>query len=171
MRGLSNSFPAPRIFAQGWEGWAKGAPRFVFTWTTLLVTLACWGLTDVLWPTSTDLSQVPVPWVSSFRVLYFFETLSFGLGVSYLRFGFAALAVLHRSKSFALLAHLSMAWLMLAWWPEDNMYRLSSATDWARQSQLVWTFNISSMLAAAIVAAFAMAAYRNAVTRSLGGSR
>ncbi|GGW59844.1 hypothetical protein GCM10010503_41340 [Streptomyces lucensis JCM 4490] len=117
--------------------------------------LLAWVFTDLLWPHSTDVSNVPSPYATRFRVLYFCEDVSFGAGMAFLLVGRPGMARAGHTRWFTTAAHLSAVWLMAAWWPQDNLYRLTAKTDWPAQSVLVYTFNVSLMAAAAVVAAFA----------------
>ena len=117
-------------------------------------------LTDQLWPGSTDLSAVPSPWAGLFRVLYVAECLSFGIGVAFLFLGRPALARLGRPAGWTTLAYLAMVWLLVAWWPQDNFYRLAARTDWPRQAALVFGFNVTLMVGAAVLAGFAVSGRR-----------
>ncbi|RSM51487.1 hypothetical protein DMB66_41730 [Actinoplanes sp. ATCC 53533] len=95
-----------------------------------------------------------------FRVLYVIECLSFGTGVAFLFLGRAPLARLGRPAGRTALAHLAIGWLLVAWWPQDNLYRLAAKADWPRQAALVYGFNVTLMLAAAALAAFAVGGRR-----------
>lgn len=121
---------------------------------TALFTLAAVLLTDPLWPTSTDVSLVPSPWAELFRLLYGFESVSFGLGIAFLFLGRPLLARLGRPPGRTRLAHLSIAWLLAAWWPQDNAYRITRAFDWSAQAKLVYGFNVTLMIAAGVVVWF-----------------
>ncbi|WUH94745.1 AMP-binding protein [Streptomyces sp. NBC_00433] len=111
-------------------------------------------LTDVLWPHSTDLTGVPQPEALLFFGLYVCEWLSLGLGVAFLFWGRPLVGGQERSPRITTAAHLSVVWLLVAWWPQDNFYRLASKTDWPRQAALVYGFNVTLMIAAGILAAF-----------------
>jgi hypothetical protein len=124
--------------------------------TTGPVAVAAFLVTDLLWPHSTDLSAVPQPWAGLFTGLYAAECLSFGLGIGFLFFGRRRMAGQGRPAWLTTLAHLSIAWLLAAWWPQDNFYRLAAKTDWGRQAALVYGFNITLMIAAAVVVAFVL---------------
>ncbi|WP_082403353.1 AMP-binding enzyme [Saccharothrix sp. NRRL B-16348] len=110
-------------------------------------------ITDELWPGSTDLSAVPQPWAGLFTGLYAAECLSFGLGIGFLVTGRRRLT---GSGRLTTSAHLAIVWLLVAWWPQDNFYRLTAKTDWGRQAALVYGFNITLMLAAAVLVVFAV---------------
>ncbi|MFD0278854.1 amino acid adenylation domain-containing protein [Kitasatospora sp. NPDC127111] len=137
------------------DGTAPGAfSGCVWAGCAVPVALLALVLTDALWPGSTDLSAVPGPYSTYFRILYFFELASFGLGLIYLLFGYPTIAGYGRPTALAVATHLSVFWLLASWWPQDNLYRTSSATDWPRQSVLVFVFNVALMVSAAVVVRF-----------------
>ncbi|MGR4878477.1 AMP-binding protein [Streptomyces sp. LARHCF249] len=109
-------------------------------------------LTHFIWPGSTDLTGVPAPWALLFGVLYLFECVAFGLGVMFLFSGRSRMRAHGRGRGLTTAAHLAVVYLLVAWWPQDNLYRLAAKQDWPRQAGLVYTFNIPLMIAAAIVA-------------------
>ncbi|WP_026341134.1 AMP-binding enzyme [Actinomadura atramentaria] len=123
----------------------------------LVLTLVSRGLTDAFWPGSTFLGGVPQPWATLFQVLYWAESAAFGVGVAYLFMGYSRLERLGRPAWLTALAHVALAWLLIAWWPQDNFYRLTAKTDWGGQAACVYAFNITLMIAAAVLIAFAFA--------------
>ncbi|MFE0153312.1 hypothetical protein ACFWY5_39675 [Nonomuraea sp. NPDC059007] len=137
-------------------GWGGDAASMVPVRVLVAVAagMVAFGLTDVLWPYSTDLTGVPQPWAGFFRGLYAAEYVSFGLGVMFLVSGRSFLARLGRPAWLTTLAQLAITWLLVAWWPQDNFYRLAAKTDWPRQAALVYGFNVTLMIAAAVVVLF-----------------
>lgn len=111
-------------------------------------------LTDVFWPGSTDLSQVPAPWSWLFRGLYAAELLAFSVGLAFLFAGRPLMRRQGRSGGLTTAAHLAVVWLLVSWWPQDNFYRLAAKNDWERQAALVYAFNVPLMIAAAVVAVY-----------------
>ncbi|WP_457034013.1 amino acid adenylation domain-containing protein [Kitasatospora sp. P5_F3] len=116
--------------------------------------LAAAVLTDGFWPGSTDLSGVPSPWDALFQLLYLVEWLGFGLGLAFLLLGGPLLARNGRPPGLTLVTRLAVFWLLAAWWPQDNWYRISRAADWPRQTALVYGFNVSLIVAAAVLVCF-----------------
>ncbi|MFJ8209601.1 AMP-binding protein [Streptomyces sp. NPDC096033] len=110
--------------------------------------------TDLLWPGSTDLTGVPGPWSFLFSVLYFFECSAFAAGLLFLFAGRSRMRRPGPGRCLTTAAHLAVAYLLLAWWPQDNLYRLAAKQDWPRQAALVYTFNIPLMIAGFIVAVY-----------------
>ncbi|MEV7557759.1 AMP-binding protein [Streptomyces sp. NPDC089795] len=111
-------------------------------------------LTNLLWPGSTDLTGVPQPWAFLFFLLYVFECVAFGVGVVFLFGGRARMLRQRRGHSLTVAAHLAVSYLLVSWWPQDNLYRLAAKQDWPRQAALVYAFNIPLMIAGAVVAAY-----------------
>jgi hypothetical protein len=112
-------------------------------------------LTGVFWPGSTDLTGVPQPWATLFVGLYVIEVAAFAVGVGFLLFGRQPMIRQGRSPALTTLAHLAIVWLLVSWWPQDNSYRLAAKNDWPQQAALVYTFNVTLMVAAAIVMIYA----------------
>ncbi|MFD9358727.1 AMP-binding protein [Streptomyces sp. NPDC060031] len=125
-------------------GAALGCGTFVLGLVTLF-------LTDVFWPGSTELTGVPNPWAALFFVLYVFEACAFAGGVLFLLFGRSRMLRQGRDPFLTKIAHLAVVYLLAAWWPQDNFYRLAAKHDWPRQAALVYAFNVPLMIAGALV--------------------
>ncbi|MGW3044642.1 amino acid adenylation domain-containing protein [Kitasatospora sp. NPDC001159] len=121
---------------------------------TVVTTLFTRATTDVFFPGSTDLSAVPPEYHFWFGVLYFTECAAFGAGLAFLFLGLPAVLRQGRSLRLSLLTHFSVFWLLASWWPQDNLYRLTEATDWPSETAMVYVFNIPLMLAAVVVVIF-----------------
>lgn len=122
----------------------------------LPVAIMSFFFTDVIWPGSTDLSLVPDPWAWFFRGLYLAESLALAAGVGFLIGGRPLMSSRGRPRGLTTAAHLAIVWLLASWWPQDNLYRLAAKQDWPRQAALVYTFNVPLMIAAGVVAAWAV---------------
>jgi hypothetical protein len=146
------------VGGKGGRSYYQDAPESGIAWQmtggTLVIAFFAFVLTDVFWPYSTDLSGVPQPWATFLFGLYLCEWLSFGLGVVFLILGRERMARQGRPPWLTTLAHLAVVWLLAAWWPQDNFYRLAAKSDWPRQTALVYGFNVTLMVAAAVVAAY-----------------
>ncbi|MFF7453155.1 AMP-binding protein [Kitasatospora sp. NPDC008115] len=115
---------------------------------------AAWLVSGQLWPGSTDVSLVPSPYDAFFRGLYLFEWASFGLGAAWLLVGAPAIGRLGRPPGLSVAAHMSVFWLLAAWWPQDNLYRTANRAVWATEVWLVYVFNVALMVSAAVVVRF-----------------
>lgn len=128
------------------------ALRWLVTSVSFLATIVFAG---VFWPGSTDLTGVPKPWAILFVGLYLAEGLAFAAGMGFLVGGRAQMLRQGHSPALTSVAHLAIVWLLVSWWPQDNFYRLAAKNDWPQQAALVYTFNVSLMIAAVIVAIYA----------------
>ncbi|MCX5192678.1 AMP-binding protein [Streptomyces sp. NBC_00249] len=135
--------------AAGGEGLSPGCATGCLS---LPVAVLLAVLTGVFWPGSTDLTGVPQPWAFLFFVLYVFEVAAFAAGVVFLLGGRRLMPRRGRGRALTRAAHLAVAYLLLAWWPQDNFYRLAAKQDWPRQAALVYAFNIPLMIAGMVVA-------------------
>lgn len=120
----------------------------------LPLTVAVMVLTLAVFPGATDLTGVPLPWSFLFFVLYVCESAAFVAGVLFLLGGRKRMLRQGRGRALTTAAHLSASYLLLAWWPQDNLYRLAAKHDWPRQAALVYTFNVPLMIAGLIVACY-----------------
>ncbi|MFD8638016.1 hypothetical protein, partial [Streptomyces sp. NPDC059656] len=142
-----NKFGGVAQAAEGPGGCAFGCMAVVLGFVAML-------LTNVLWPGSTDLGAVPNPWATLFFLLYVCEVLAFGAGVLFLVNGHRRMKHRKLGRRRTRAAHLAASYLLLAWWPQDNLYRLAAKHDWPQQALLVYLFNVPLMIAGLIVAVF-----------------
>ncbi|AJE82229.1 amino acid adenylation domain-containing protein [Streptomyces albus] len=127
------------------------------------------SLTGVVFPGATDLTGVPGPWSGLFVLLYLCESLAFGVGMAFLAVGRGPMARRSERPVLTTFAHLALVWLLVSWWPQDNLYRLAAKTDWPRQATLVYVFNVPLMIAALVVAVWA-ATSSSTISKSVRGS-
>ncbi|MET9573802.1 AMP-binding protein [Streptomyces virginiae] len=121
---------------------------------TLVVAFLTLLFTPVVWPGSTDLTAVPYPWAALFFLLYVAESLAFGAGLAFLFTGYRLIERRERGRPPGRIraVHLAASYLLLAWWPQDNAYRLAAKQDWPLQALLVYAFNIPLMIAGLVLA-------------------
>lgn len=160
-RGAADGPPRPgrtvRPSGKGGGGAGGGtgaAPGCAWVAVTLFFTMLAGALTDAFWPGSTDLGPVPEPWSSLFEGLYLIEVVAFGLGMAFLLLGGPLMARQRRGPVVTGFARAAVAWLLAAWWPQDNAYRVARPHDWPAQAGLVYAFNVTLIVAALVVAVF-----------------
>ncbi|MEW1639739.1 AMP-binding protein [Streptomyces sp. NPDC093801] len=149
--------PAPRPARSGKYGSAAGGELpgcFGFGCAAVPLTVLALLVTDLIWPGSTDLTGVPGPWSFLFSVLYFFECAAFAAGLLFLGAGRKRMRRPGPGRRWTAAAHLAVAYLLMAWWPQDNLYRLAAKHDWPRQAALVYAFNVPLMVAGLVVALY-----------------
>ncbi len=90
-----------------------------------------------------------------FILLSVFEAAAFGLGISFLLFGFRPLLRLARgSRLRAWAMYLSIGWFLVSWWPHDNLH-LHNGFDLQGLLYIEYGFHVT-LIVAALVLAFSL---------------
>ncbi|MGW6707220.1 AMP-binding protein [Streptomyces sp. NPDC054956] len=134
------------------------APASCFFGGIALIVVGAFAMAaaSLFWPGSMDLTGVPNPYATLFFLLYLFESWAFAAGLVFLFAGRSRMRRHgRRGRRITAAAHLAIVYLLAAWWPQDNFYRLAAKQDWPQQAALVYAFNIPLMIAAGIVAVYA----------------
>jgi hypothetical protein len=113
------------------------------------------------WPPSADFPAPAPSQIPLFILLNIFEAITFGVGTSFLIFGFPLVrAIPVASLALTRLAHVSIAWLLLNWWPHDSLH-IFNGGNMAGLLAIEYGFHVTLMLAGAILAIFFLKALRD----------
>lgn len=112
------------------------------------------GPLGVFWRPPAD-SPVPTgAQLPFFVLLNIAEAITFGLGVSFLVFGYGVVeAVAPASPRLTRAAHLSIVWLLANWWPHDSLH-ISNGVNLNGLLGIEYGFHITLMIAGGILAYF-----------------
>ena len=121
------------------------------------------GPLGTFWAPTPDL-QAPTGFqVPLFMLLGAAESLVFGLGLSFLIFGYPWVqAVTPASKVRTIAAYLSIAWLLMNWWPHDSLH-IHNGLALNGLLAIEYGFHFTLMIAGLIMAEFFLAALRHEV--------
>ena len=101
-----------------------------------------------------------------FVLLNIAEVLSFGIGVSFLIFGYPLVKnVLPQSRGLAFAAYLSIGWLLANWWPHDSLH-IHNGLDTGGLLGIEYGFHITLMIAGVILMLFFFALARQQMGKS-----
>ncbi|MCK6629829.1 MAG: hypothetical protein L6R45_32225 [Anaerolineae bacterium] len=102
-------------------------------------------------------ADFPVPTgvqVPLFMVLGVVEALLFGLGASFLIFGYPLVkAIAPASPRLTMVAYLSIFWLLISWWPHDSLH-IHSGLELNMLLVIEYGFHVTLMVAGIILAYF-----------------
>jgi hypothetical protein len=129
------------------------ASKYSAAAVTLAVSAAAFLATFAIWPNPPGALQPPPTLLPFFAVLSIIECLAFGLGVTFLVFGGARLAAFGQGRRLTILAYVSTAWLLVNWWPHDNLHRVTGF-QWVGLLKIEYGFHVTLMVAGAVVAYF-----------------
>ncbi|NOH01443.1 MAG: hypothetical protein HND47_05425 [Chloroflexi bacterium] len=112
------------------------------------------------WRPSTDVPPPTNAQLPLFLLLNVAEVLAFGIGVSFLIFGYPTVRrVLPRAKGLAFVAYLSIAWLLVNWWPHDSLH-IANGTDIGGLLAIEYAFHVTLIVAGVILVYFFLALAR-----------
>ncbi len=121
---------------------------------TLICTVVTLALGQKIWTSPARAATPPAQLLPFFVPLGAAMSVLFGLGVSFLVFGYRLLTRARQPLWLTYAAYLSIAWLMLSWWPHGNLHRVMPPGAWVQLLYVDYGFHISLMVATAIVALF-----------------
>lgn len=117
-------------------------------------TIAALALGQVIWPDPAGAPTPPGDLVPLFVALSILEALLFGAGLAFAIFGLAPLRRMGAGIVLTWCAYLSISFMLLSWWPHDNMHRVLGHGDFAGLAWIEYLFHVPMMAGAAIVALF-----------------
>jgi hypothetical protein len=109
-------------------------------------------LGTVIWPPAAhgpELSSAQLPFAIA---VFAIEALAFGLGISFLTLGLPVVRrVSEGSRARAWAAYLSIGWLLVSWWPHDNLH-MHVGEDPQSLLYLTYGFHLTLLLAGLVLA-------------------
>lgn len=118
---------------------------------TALVAVPAMALGQVIWPPAADSPEPTAGQLPFFIFLAAVEAITFGLGVSFLLFGFGPLRRAVGSSGRAWAMYLSIGWLLVSWWPHDNLH-LHHGLDLQALLYIEFGFHVTLMAAGLVLA-------------------
>lgn len=126
----------------------------VVVWTAISVPL---GL--AIWPSA--VGRPPQQLLPLFTSVLVFEGAAFAVGVVFIVYGGRILAAASPSGRWNRAAYVSIAWLLVNWWPHDGLHRTSFGRTFAGLATIDIAFHTTLILATAVVAYFFMRTIRS----------
>lgn len=118
---------------------------------TLGVGLPAIALSQIIWPNPPGIELPPQPLFGLYIALSVVEGLLFGLGVAFLAFGLPLVRRARISPRLTWATYLSIAWLLVNWWPHDNFHR-ANGYDIAGLIRIEYGFHATLYLAGMVTA-------------------
>ncbi|MEP7162366.1 MAG: hypothetical protein ABI747_01215 [Candidatus Moraniibacteriota bacterium] len=126
-------------------------PLVKMVMVTLLFALPALAFGRTLWPDAPDIMQPTAGQFPFFVGVAVIEALSFGIGMSFLLFGWSLVQKAKATEPGKMALFLSITWLLISWWPHDNMHR-HNGMDTGGLLVIEYLFHVTLIIAAGIVA-------------------
>ena len=118
---------------------------------TALFAVPAMALGKVIWPPAPGGPEPSAGQFPFYILLAVFEALTFGLGISFLLFGFAPLRRVVGATWRAWAIYLGVGWFLVSWWPHDNLH-IHNGNDLQGLLYIEYGFHVTLMLAGIVVA-------------------
>jgi hypothetical protein len=118
---------------------------------TALFAVPAMALGKVIWPPAPGGPEPSAGQFPFFILLAVFEALTFGLGISFLLFGFAPLRRAVGATWRAWAIYLNVGWFLVSWWPHDNLH-IHNGEDLQGLLYIEYGFHVTLMLAGIVLA-------------------
>ena len=117
---------------------------------TLVLAVATFLLGRVIWPDPAAVvmpSSAQLPYLIGVSII---ESLAFGIGVAFIvsTWGF-----MRGRDTWDWLTVIAATWLLVSWWPHDNMHRVNGMEYWGL-IRIEWMFHFTLIIAGILVASF-----------------
>lgn len=137
---------------------AKGTGHHWIKWMAVTLVLAIIafltspnGPLGAFWRPSPDFPEPTDAQLPLFIVLNATEALAFGFGMAFLIFGYPlAQTMWPAPKGLRRAAYLSLAWLLISWWPHDSLH-ITNGTNMSGLLAIEYGFHVTVMLAGVIL--------------------
>ena len=119
---------------------------------TALFSVPAFLLGPVIWPPAAGGPEPSAGQLPFFVVLFAIEALAFGLGISFLAFGLPLVrkaAGGSRLRAWAM--YLSIGWLLVSWWPHENLH-FHSGMDLQGLLYIEYGFHMTLILSGLVLA-------------------
>src|SRR5712692_2113264 len=106
------------------------------------------GLGRTIWPDPAGGPRPPRGLLPFFIGLGIAESILFGLGIAFIVFGSGIIARSRQPLWLTYAAYAAIAWLLVSWWPHDNLHRITVAGNWVGLLRIDYGFHVTLMAAA-----------------------
>src|SRR5687768_6624941 len=126
---------------------------------TLLVGIAAFLLTRVIWPDAEGGPQPSSTQLILFILLGVIDSLLFGLGIAFLIYGLSLVRRFVGAGRLAWLTYLGIAFQLISWWPHSNLHRVAG-DSLGTIIAIDYGFHVPLQIGALAMAVFFLAAAR-----------
>lgn len=124
---------------------------------TLLFAIPAFLLGPKIWPTPANVPGPAPEQLPFFIFLSVVESLLFGFGIAFMFYGYQLVKKIIKQnkllKKRAYLMYLAISWLLVSWWPHDNLHRVNGM-DYQGLLYIEYAFHLTLVIAGIVLAYF-----------------
>lgn len=119
---------------------------------TILIGLPAFFLGRIIWPDSAEMPMLTGMQTGFFGFLALTQSLLLGFGVAFLVASFKFIRGMDNSlRGRSWLGAASLIWLMISWWPHDNLHRTNGMNVWGLIA-IDYGFHLTLIIATLVLA-------------------
>ena len=134
----------------------------MFTGVVIIAALVTTALSRIIWPDIPGLHAPPAGQMPFFILMGILEGVAFGIGLAFLIFGFPR--AMKASGWPPKAAFFSTVWLLVSWWPHDNLHRVTPEGDYWFLLKLEYGFHLTLIVAGVFIAYYLWTVYNGKET-------
>lgn len=118
-------------------------------------------LGNKIWPPAQDTPYMTPSQTFFLTLLFVIESFVTGVGVAFAIYGWSAVKRgLPRNQILAFLAYCSIIWVMVSWWPHENLHLHVGMHDMDGLLKIEYGFHLTLLLAGAVIAFYGYKVFR-----------
>ena len=118
------------------------------------VSIVAFILSRVIWPDPVGVIGPDASLVPHFMFIGALEAISFGFGIAFLVFGWLHFRGRIRESYLSTATFIAVGWLLVSWWPHDNMHRVNGMENYAGLIRIEYMFHLTLILAGLTLAVY-----------------
>jgi len=120
----------------------------------LPIAIVAFMLGRIIWPDPIGWAGPDATLIPHFIFISALESISFGLGIAFAILGWLKFRAQIVSDRLSLAVFVAVVWLLVSWWPHDNMHRANAIENFGRLLRIEYTFHVTIILAGFIIALY-----------------
>jgi hypothetical protein len=128
--------------------------QYKFALVALPLAVVTFLLIPVLWPNAAGAALPDASIMPFFLFIAAFECLAFGIGTAFAFFGWPIFRRFSSGNWLSTATFISIVWLLVSWWPHDNMHRVNGMENFPGLLRIEFMFHFTLIIAGFIVAAY-----------------
>jgi hypothetical protein len=108
----------------------------------------------VIWPDVPGMAMPTATQLPLFMFISALESIAFGVGVAFALVAWPHVAAAGKKRPWQTPAFVAITWMLVSWWPHDNMHRVNGMDNLAGLLRIEYIFHVTLIASGCVVALF-----------------